>query len=110
MRSIKSFAILAVLFSLSSIAFAAKVSGTVTDKTTGKPSAGDKVELVDVQAGMSVVDTTKTDSGGHYKLNKTSAGPMLVRVTHQGSPYFIPAPESGPVDIPVYDAPPNVSA
>ena len=32
-----------------------------------------------------------------------------MRVTHQGSPYFIAAPESGPGDIPVYDAAPNVS-
>lgn len=109
MRSPKFVVLLAALFSLASLAQAATVSGTVTDKTTGKPSVGDKVELVDVQAGMSVADTTKTDSGGHYKLNKTGAGPMLVRVTHQGSPYFIAAPESGPGDIPVYDAAPNVS-
>ena len=109
MRSIKFAVVTAVLFSLSALAQAATVSGTVTDKTTGKPSAGDKVELVDVQAGMSVADTTKTDSNGHYKLNKTGNGPMLVRVTHQGSPYFIAAPESGPGDIPVFDAAPNVS-
>ena len=62
MRSIKFAALIAVLFFFSSLAYAAKVSGTVTDKTTGKPSAGDKVELVDVQAGMSVADSTKTDS------------------------------------------------
>jgi len=108
MRSIKFFAVFAVLFSLSTLAHAAKVSGTVTDKTTGKPSAGDKVELVDVQAGMSVADSTKTDGSGHYTLNKPGSGPMLVRVTHQGSPYFIAAPENGPGDIPVYDAAPDV--
>ncbi len=110
MRSIKFAVLTAVLFSLSALAQAATVSGTVTDKTIGKPSAGDKVELVDVQAGMSVADSTKTDASGHYKLNKTGNGPMLVRVTHQGSPYFIAAPDSGPGDIPVYDAAPNVNA
>ena len=109
MRSIKFFAVIALFFSLSAFAHAAKVSGTVTDKTTGKPSAGDKVELVDVQAGMSVVDSTTTDGNGRYTLNKPSNGPMLVRVTHQGSPYFIAAPENGPGDIPVFDAAPNVS-
>ena len=109
MRSLKSFAILVALLSLSAFAHASTVSGTVTDKTTGKPSAGDKVELVDVQAGMSVADSTKTDANGRYKLNKNGSGPMLVRVTHQGSPYFIAAPENGPGDIPVYDAAPNVS-
>ena len=109
MRSIKFFAVFVVLFSLSTLAQAAKVSGTVTDKSTGKPVAGDKVELVDVQAGMSVAATATTDGSGRYSLNKPGNGPYLVRVTHQGSPYFIAAPESGPGDIPVYDAAPNVS-
>ncbi|HEY3628833.1 MAG TPA: carboxypeptidase-like regulatory domain-containing protein [Terracidiphilus sp.] len=109
MRSIKSFAVLAVLVSLSSLAHAVKVSGTVTDKTTGKPAAGDKVELVDVQAGMSVADSATTDGSGRYSLNKPGNGPYLVRVTHQGSPYFIAAPENGPGDIPVFDAAPHVN-
>ena len=109
MRSIKSFAVLAVLFSLSCLAQAAKVSGTVNNKTTGKPAAGDKVELVDVQAGMSVAASATTDGSGRYSLNKPGNGPYLVRVTHQGSPYFIAAPENGPGDIPVFDARPSVS-
>jgi len=109
MRSIKSFAVLAFLFSLSSLAHAAKVSGTVNNKTTGKPAAGDKVELVDVQAGMSVAASATTDGSGRYSLNKPGNGPYLVRVTHQGSPYFIAAPENGPGDIPVFDARPNVN-
>lgn len=109
MRSIKTFAVLALFFCLSTLAQAAAVSGTVTDKSTGKPVAGDKVELVDVQAGMSVAATATTDGSGRYTLNKPGNGPYLVRVTHQGSPYFIAAPESGPGNIPVYDAAPNVS-
>jgi Carboxypeptidase regulatory-like domain len=109
MRSIRFAVLTAVLFSLSCLAQAANVSGTITDKTTGKPAAGDKVELVDVQAGMSVAAGTTTDSSGRYSLDKPGNGPYLVRVTHQGSPYFIAAPESGPGDIPVFDARPNVS-
>src|SRR5215469_3587195 len=109
MRSIRFFALLAALFTLSTLAYAAKVSGTVTNKTTGKPVAGDKVELVDVQAGMSVADATTTDGSGRYSLNKPGNSPYLVRVTHQGSPYFIAAPENGPGDIKVFDAAPNVS-
>src|SRR5947207_6073427 len=108
MRSIKFAIITAALFSLAAVAQAAKVSGTVQNKTSGKPAAGDKVELVDVQAGMSVAGSTTTDSSGRYSLNKPGSGPYLVRVTHQGSPYFIAAPESGPGDIPVYDAGPKV--
>src|SRR5579863_2113840 len=111
MRSIKSTLLTAVLCSLlpAVVAHAATITGTVTDKTTNKPAGGDKVELVDVQAGMSVADSATTDGSGRYSLNKPGSGPYLVRVTHQGSPYFIAAPEgAGPADIPVYDAGPNV--
>ena len=111
MRSINApwiSAVLCFLFS-GALAHAVTVSGTVTDKTTGKPSGGDTVELVDVQQSMAVVAKTTTDSKGHYKLEKTGAGPELVRVTHQGGQYFIAAPEGGePGDIPVYDVAANV--
>jgi hypothetical protein len=92
------------LLCLSGLAQAATITGTVTDKTTGKPAAGDTVVLVDVQAGMSEVAHATTDARGHYSLNKSGSGPALVRVTHQGAPYFIAAPDGGaPGDIPVYD-------
>ena len=113
MRSFKYALFLAALFSLlsSTLAQAATVAGTVTNKTTSKPSAGDKVELVDVQAGMSVAANATTNSSGHYSLNKPGAGPYLVRVIHQGSPYFIAAPDgNGPADIGVYDAAKDVGA
>ncbi|HWC98584.1 MAG TPA: carboxypeptidase-like regulatory domain-containing protein [Candidatus Sulfopaludibacter sp.] len=106
MRSIKAtlFAAVFCCFLPAAFARAATITGTVTDKTTNKPSGGDKVELVDVQAGMSVAATAMTDAGGHYTLNKPGAGPYLVRVNHQGGSYFIAAPEgNGPGDIPVYD-------
>ena len=113
MRSFKSALFLAALFSLlsSALAQAATISGTVTNKTTSKPSAGDKVELVDVQAGMSVAANATTNSSGHFSLNKPGSGPYLVRVIHQGSPYFIAAPDgTGPADVSVYDAAPDVGA
>ena len=44
------------------VAQAATVSGTVTDKTNGKPAAGDTVVLVDVQAGMGEVAKATTDA------------------------------------------------
>lgn len=111
MKSIRFALPSAVFCSLLSgaLAFAATVTGTVTDKTTGKPSAGDKVELVDVQAGMSAVATATTDSKGKYSLKEPGNGPYLVRVTHQGTPYFVAAPEGNtPADVPVYDAAPHV--
>ncbi|MGP8252305.1 MAG: carboxypeptidase regulatory-like domain-containing protein [Terracidiphilus sp.] len=83
---------------------AAPVSGTVTDKTTGKPAAGDTVELLDVQAAMGAVAHATTNGQGHYTLNGPGAGPYLIRVTHQGAPYFIAAPQgAGPGDVSVFD-------
>jgi hypothetical protein len=91
------------------LAHAATVTGTVTDKTTGKPAAGDTVVLVDVQSGMGEVAKATTDANGKYTLKEPGSGPYLVRVTHQGSPYFIAAPQGGsPGDIPVFDVAPKV--
>ncbi len=94
------------------MAQAASVTGTVTNRTTGKPSAGDQVVLVDVQAGMSEAATASTDSKGQYSLQVPAggnAGAFLVRVTHQGASYFIAAPQGGAGgDVTVYDVAPKV--
>jgi len=87
----------------------AQVTGTVTDKTTGKPAAGDAVVLVDVRAGMNEAARATTDARGRYSLAKPGTSSYLVRVTHQGASYFIAAPEGGaPGDIAVYDVAPKV--
>jgi hypothetical protein len=87
-----------------SVAYAAAITGTVTNKTIGKPSAGDTVALVDIQAGMADVATTTTDAHGHYSLQSSGSGAYLVRVNHQGGNYFIAAPQGGiPGDLAVYD-------
>ena len=94
----------ACLFFSAALAQAAPVSGTVTDKTTGKPAAGDPVVLVSPMTGMNEVAHTTTDARGHYTLDLPSNSPFLIRVTHQGAGYFIAAPQAGtPGDIPVYD-------
>jgi Carboxypeptidase regulatory-like domain len=86
------------------LAQAATVKGTVTNKTTGQPVAGDPVVMLDVQAGMGEVAHATTDAQGHYSLTAPGNGPYLIRVTHQGAGYFIAAPPGrGSGDIPVYD-------
>jgi LPXTG-motif cell wall-anchored protein len=97
------FMLLLAFFLACSLAHAATFTGTVTNKTDGKPSAGDTVVLVDVQAGMSEAATSTTDSHGHYSLESPAVGPYLIRVNHQGGSYFIAAPQNGPGDINVYD-------
>jgi hypothetical protein len=92
------------LLTAGALAHAAPVTGTVTDKTTGKPAVGDVVVLVDVQAGMKEAAHATTDANGHYELTAPGNGPYLVRVTHQGAGYFIAAPhDNGPGNITVYD-------
>jgi len=91
------------------MAQAASVTGTVTNKTTGKPSAGDTVVLVDVQAGMGEVAHATTDANGTFTLAAPGNGPYLIRAAHQGATYFIAAPQgSTPAIINVYDAAPKV--
>ena len=86
------------------LAQAASITGTVTNKTLGKPAVGDTVVLVDVQAGMSEAATAKTDARGHYSLSEPGSGPYLIRANHQGVGYFIAAPQGGAQgDITVYD-------
>jgi hypothetical protein len=98
------FRTVAVSLLLTGVVAQAQITGTVTDKTTGKPAVGDIVVLVDVQTGMGEVAKTTTDSGGHYKLTKPGHSNYLVRTMHQGAPYFIGAPEgNAPGDISVYD-------
>jgi hypothetical protein len=103
---------LLLLLAAGTLAQAATVTGTVTNQTTGKPSAGDDVVLVDVQAGMNEAATAKTDSKGQYSLQVPPGGNLgayLVRVSHQGATYFIAAPQGGTGgDLTVYDVAPKV--
>jgi hypothetical protein len=96
-------------------ASAASITGTVTDRTTGKLAAGDPVALIAFAQGMQVAAETKTDAQGHYTLtvpeDDTSAngGMHLIRVSHQKAAYFQPAPPGAhTVDVDVYDVAPAV--
>jgi hypothetical protein len=112
MRSTKyAFLFTAIFIFLAGVlAHAATVTGTVTDKTTGKPVVGDAVVLLEPMSGMSEVGRATTDARGQYTLNLPGAMPYLVRVTHQGADYFIAAPQGGGTgDIPVYDVAAKVS-
>lgn len=91
-------------------ASAATFSGTVTNATSNRPSSGDPVTLIGVQAGMAEVASAMTDASGHYSLDGPGMGPYLIRVTHQGASYFIAAPQGGIAgDVTVYDAAPQVA-
>jgi hypothetical protein len=87
-------------------AFAAQITGTVTNGTTNKPSVGDEVALLSLASGMEEVGKTRTDSHGHYTLNVPDEGaPHMVRVSRQSVHYFTSAPPgASTADVTVYDA------
>ncbi len=104
--SLRSILALACLALSVTAAFAAPISGVVTNLTANKPSAGDTVALIRLQQGMQVAAQTTTDASGHYTLNIADSDPMhLVRVTHDGANYFQAAPPGRQtVNVDVYNA------
>jgi hypothetical protein len=84
------------MFALTSFAGAQNITGTVTNGTTGKPSAGDVVTLLSLSQGMQEVGNTRSDGQGRFSLAAPAGdgGPRMVRVTHEGVNYF---PQGGPL-------------
>lgn len=91
---------------LAATTVAADLTGSVTNKTSNKPSAGDDVVILKLSQGMQEAGRTKTDAKGNFTLPiPDDGGQHLVRVTHQGVNYFKPAPMgTTSVDVEVYDA------
>jgi len=97
---------LIVLALLSASAFAETITGTVTNKTTNKPAAGDDVVLIRLAQGMQESTRSKTDSKGRFSLDVPDPGGIhLVRVTHDKANYFQPVqPSESSVQVDVYTA------
>lgn len=113
MLLLRRFRVLATTLAhlLPALAFAAApITGTVTNKTSGKPAAGDEVVLIQLQQGMQESNRTKTDAHGHYSLEVPDDGMHLVRVTHQKAAYFSPVqPGATTANVTVYDVASQVS-
>ena len=98
---------LLVLTSVSAAASAqTSIKGTVTNKTTGKPAAGDDVVLIRLSQGMQESTRGKTDGKGRFSLAVPDPGGVhLVRVTHDKANYFQPIqPGTDTIDVEVYTA------
>ena len=95
---------------LTSFAAAQNITGTVTNATTGKPSAGDEVTLLSLSQGMQEVANTKSDAQGRFSLPAPAGDPAphMVRVTHEGVNYFPPGgplmPGTTTAQLTVYDS------
>jgi hypothetical protein len=96
--------LLALVLLLAPSLLAAAITGTVTDGTSHKPSAGDDVILISLQQRMQETARTKTDAHGKYSIDVPDQGMHLIRVDHQKASYFQPAPPgTSTVDLTVYD-------
>lgn len=85
-------------------ASAVTITGLVTNGTTEKVAAGDPVVLIALDKSMQEVGNTRTDATGHYSLDAPDPGMHLIRVDHQGTSYFQPAPPNTPVvNVQVFD-------
>jgi hypothetical protein len=103
--------LLMVALALSAFASAASTSGTVMNKTTGKPSAGDEILLIDVSADMGEVGRTRSNASGHFQFHVSQGGaPRLVRVMHGRVRYESAISSTGePLDVTVFDSTPAIS-
>jgi hypothetical protein len=109
-HSIRGCRLFLGIAALAASASAATLSGTVTNGTTAKPSAGDEVILIKLAAGMDEVGHTKTDAQGKFSFSFDDASsPHLIRAIHDGVTYHTPAPPgSSTADVKVYDVAPKV--
>ncbi len=110
--SLRRAVVVAVVFAaFSGFALADSITGTVTNKTTNKPAAGDDVVLIRLAQGMQEASRTKTDAKGRFTLEVPdgNSGMHLVRVTHDKANYFRPAPPgTQSVEVEVFTAAPKV--
>jgi hypothetical protein len=96
---------LSLVLSLGAYASAETLTGTVTNKTTNKPAAGDEVVLIKLANGMEEAARTKADAKGNFKFTYDDAGgPHLIRAIHQDVTYHRMAPPgTTSVDVEVFD-------
>jgi hypothetical protein len=95
-----------LILALSSSLFAQTLTGTITNRTSGKPAAGDDVVLLALSNGMQEAARTKADREGRFSFAlKDDGGPHLVRAIHEGVTYHKMAPPgTSSVEVDVYDA------
>src|SRR5580693_8680404 len=96
------------------VAHAGTVTGIVHNGTNGdKPAAGVDVLLIQLQGGMQVAASTKTDADGRYHFDNPAIGqgPMLIRAVYRGVLFHQPlTPGTSTVDVTIYEPTTNPGA
>jgi len=74
---------------LAALPLYAAVTGTVTNRTTGKPQARATVGLykLGTQTGLELIDQAKSDPQGNFRIDRTVQGPHLIRTAWDGVTY-----------------------
>ncbi len=98
-------AVVVVVLLVAGPAFAAKLTGTVSNGTTLKPQAGAEVVLLELSQGMTEAARAQADARGRFSFEvQETGGPHMVRVNHQGVNYFKMAPPGTPTaDVQIFD-------
>jgi hypothetical protein len=108
-QTLRNLASLTTLF-CATCAFAATVTGTVTNGTTGKPSPGDTIAAVNMSQSMDEIAKATSDANGIFHISLPDEGQILLHITHRGAEYFkaLP-PRASTIDLEVYDAAPKLT-
>ncbi len=105
---------IALLLLMAASAQAGTVSGVVHNGTnSNKIAPGVDVLLIQLQGGMSVVASTKTDADGRYHFDNPGIGqgPMLIRAVYRGVFFHQPlTPGTSTVDVTIYEPTTNPAA
>jgi len=112
MKALRSPLLLTILsaivaaFFLASTAHAGTATGTVINRTTGKPVPNTDVDLLAPTQGMKLLASVKSDAQGQFTATNDAigAGPVLIRVTYQGVSFntFLP-PGRPTIEVEVFD-------
>jgi hypothetical protein len=95
---------------LTTAALAASLTGVVTNRTTGKPSAGDTVAAINTAQGMDEIAKATTNASGQFTIAVPDGGQILLHITHSGAEYFKSVPPgSASVAIDVFDSAAKIS-
>jgi len=101
--------IFSALFTVCLVTAAAKagtLSGTVINRTTGKPEPNVALDLLSPTQGMTELATATSDAQGHFSVTKDSIGmaPVLIRATFQDVSFNTFSPPGRPnVEVEVYN-------
>ena len=104
------------LFLLSAAAAMAAITGTVINRSTGKPQPGATVVLnLLAQQGITMIDQAKSDAQGNFTINQDlpPGGPSLLRTAFDGVTYnhmLPPGSATSGITVDVYNSSSNPGA